>query len=71
LLNDYCEIFFTHSAPAAFDVLLRIVYPVLSDEVKDFLKIYGTNKKEWHKAVLEVVPEDQIRVQFGGIKPID
>jgi hypothetical protein len=61
--------FHFYPAPAAINLVLRIVLPLASSESAQALRIYGTNKKEWKTAILREIPADSIRSQFGGTKP--
>lgn len=58
----------TIAAPAAFEVVLNLVRPVMNDAMRKSLIVFGTNRAEWKKAVLSLIAEDQLARQFGGTK---
>ena len=49
-----------------FGVLLNIVTPFLNKTTVDALKVFGPNKEEWSKALLEEIDADQLPAYFGG-----
>jgi len=60
---SWCDI-----APAVFDTALRVVINFVSEELKNSLKVFGTNKAEWQKYLFEIIPPEQLDVNFGGTK---
>jgi hypothetical protein len=66
----YDSLYDCYLAPETFKFLLSIATPHMKGERenKDATQIFGANKKEWQKVILDFVPPDQIRYQFGGTR---
>ncbi|OXA58587.1 Patellin-4 [Folsomia candida] len=56
------------NTPASFEIVLAAVRPVMSKETREALVIFGTNKQQWRRYILSMVPPDQLDHQFGGNK---
>jgi len=56
------------TAPASFDVVLRLVRPAMSKQTQTALIIFGYNEDDWSDYVLNLIPAHQIEKQFGGNK---
>jgi len=62
------NVLITSTAPSTFEPLMQAVRGVLNEVTDEALKIFGTNKKEWLNALLEVIDEDQLSISLGGKK---
>ncbi|OXA62237.1 hypothetical protein Fcan01_01323 [Folsomia candida] len=58
------------NAAGVFHVVLNIVRPVLSKPMQESLYVFGTDKAEWRKELLSMVPENELAPHFGGTKII-
>ncbi|OXA54819.1 protein real-time isoform X2 [Folsomia candida] len=56
------------NTPAAFEIVLNLVRPVMSSAMRDSLHVFGTNKAVWKKFLLSLIPGDQLGSHFGGTK---
>jgi len=64
----YVSILLFFSAPKIFAVLYNLIKPCLHQATVDKMKIFGSNKDEWSKAMLEEIDADQLPVHYGGTK---
>jgi hypothetical protein len=48
------------NAPRSFKIVLAIVKPFVSADTVGRLRLYGTDQKEWTKALLEIIRADQL-----------
>ena len=55
-------------APRVFTTIVEPFSSILSQLSRDVLIIYGLDKSEWQRALLDVIPRDQLPVQYGGTK---
>jgi hypothetical protein len=56
------------SVPGGVQPLIELFLPLVSKLSLDQAKLFGYDKKEWSKAILETIEPDQISPQFGGTK---
>lgn len=53
-------------APSVVTVLLNILKPILSETTKSGIKIYGSNREEWEKALANHIENEYIPTFYGG-----
>jgi len=58
------------AGPRIFSMLFAMIKPFLSEATVSKISIFDSNEKNWKKAVLEIVDEDQIPPKYGGCKDI-
>jgi hypothetical protein len=56
------------NTPPIFQALLSLIRPLLSPLTRDALFIYGNNKEEFQKALLQEIDANQLSSQYGGNK---
>jgi CRAL/TRIO domain len=55
------------NAPAMLSWAWRIVQGFLADSQKAKVRIFGCDVEEWQSAIFEMINEDQIPVEYGGM----
>jgi len=56
------------NAPPFFRVVLDILRPFAQPPLRGLVKRFGTNKEEWRKYLLNIIPADQLPVTLGGTR---
>ncbi|ODM93185.1 SEC14-like protein 2 [Orchesella cincta] len=64
-LTDRIVIF---NAPQTLQTLRPLVRSAISGHTRRHLKLFGTNKAEWQKYLLEFIDKDQLTEDFGGTR---
>ncbi|CAL8072593.1 unnamed protein product [Orchesella dallaii] len=54
------------NAPAVFEIAMRLIRPLLSEQVREAQLTFGTNKEEWQKFLRTIVKPDQLLQEYGG-----
>lgn len=54
------------TAPAAFEIILSAVRPFFSQQTRDSLEVYGTNKNRWQPILLSYIDKSQLPFELGG-----
>ncbi|CAL8085636.1 unnamed protein product [Orchesella dallaii] len=55
------------NTPAIFELVLRVIRPLMSQVSRDALKVYGQDKAQWSKALLKIADKSQLRPEYGGV----
>jgi len=55
-------------APQIFEVVLNLIRPIMSQQTRDALKIYGNNKAEWEAVLYKDIKRDELPSTYGGTK---
>jgi hypothetical protein len=66
--NNYVSRHDVFTAPATFQIVLRALQAVMSRATQDAIKIWGPNRNEWQKNLLQFISEDQLDPEFGGTR---
>jgi len=53
-------------APKIFSIFYNICKLILNKNTIDKIRIYGHDKEEWTRALLEEIDADQLPVYYGG-----
>ncbi|OXA51620.1 SEC14-like protein 2 [Folsomia candida] len=56
------------NAPPFFRVVLDILRPFAQPPLRGLVKRFGTNKEEWRKYLLNIIPPNQLPVSLGGTR---
>jgi len=56
------------NAPPFFRVVLDILRPFAQPPLRGLVKRFGTDKEEWRKFVLNLIPPDQLPITLGGTR---
>jgi len=56
------------NTPSLFEVVLRVLRPIMAPETRVALKVFGTNKPQWQKFLRDIIAEDQLNRDFGGTR---
>jgi len=56
------------NTPDIFQNIIQLIRPFMSEESRKDLTVYGYNRDQWRKVLLDNIPEDQLPQKFGGIK---
>lgn len=54
------------TAPEFFNLVIRLVWPLLSADTRKALKIHGTDRRTWRKILSNEINENQLLQNFGG-----
>jgi len=55
--------------PSVFEIVFTVVKPAFPKELQESIVIFGTNKREWKKFLLDLIDEDQLPHELGGTIP--
>jgi len=56
------------NTPGIFEVVLRIIRPIMAPETRVALKVFGTNKQQWQDFLRSIIAKDQLSREFGGTR---
>ncbi|ODM91320.1 SEC14-like protein 2 [Orchesella cincta] len=56
-----------YNTPGVFELVLRVIRPLMSQVSRDSLKVYGQDKAQWSKALLNTADKTQLRPEYGGV----
>ncbi len=68
MLTFYVINFYYVTAPPFFRVVLDILRPFAQPPLRGLVKRFGTNKEEWRKYLLNIIPASELPVTLGGTK---
>ncbi|ODN00402.1 SEC14-like protein 2, partial [Orchesella cincta] len=54
------------NAPTVFEIAMRLIRPILSQQVRDATLTFGTNKEEYQKFLKTIIEPDQLLQEYGG-----
>lgn len=54
------------AAPPVFEVVLRVIRPLMSPITRDALQIYGQDKAVWSKVLQDIADTNQLTTDYGG-----
>lgn len=57
---------FFYKAPPVFEVVLRVIRPLMSQITREALQVYGPDKAVWKKVLLKIADENQLTSDYGG-----
>ncbi|ODM99264.1 SEC14-like protein 2 [Orchesella cincta] len=73
LINSYerhypgfCDRIILFNSPPSFEVVLSVIKPLMSADTRNALEVYGHDKTQWQKRLLEVVDASQLTPDYGG-----
>ncbi|OXA51833.1 SEC14-like protein 4 [Folsomia candida] len=56
------------NTPMSFYSVFSLFAPLMKKHVRNVIKIYGPDKRQWKPAILSLISPDQIEQQFGGTR---
>ncbi|ODM98130.1 SEC14-like protein 2 [Orchesella cincta] len=56
------------NTPTVFEVVLRILRPIMAPETRVALKVFGTNRQQWQQFLYSIIDKDQLSRDFGGTR---
>ncbi|CAL8128842.1 unnamed protein product [Orchesella dallaii] len=62
----FCDRLILFNSPPSFEVVLSIIRPLMNPITRNSLEVYGHDKEQWSKRLLEVVDADQLTPEYGG-----
>jgi len=66
--NTVDKIFLVNT-PMLFETVLSVVRPIMSQETRNNLRVYGTDKRKWQQALRKDFDAQELPKQFGGTRP--
>ncbi|ODM91313.1 Retinal-binding protein [Orchesella cincta] len=54
------------NTPPIFQVVLRLLRPLMSPVTQEVVKVFGQDKVKWKKALIEIADKSQLRPEYGG-----
>lgn len=60
------QFFSSVTAPAVFEIAMRLLRPILSQQVREATVTFGTNKDEWQRYLRSIIDKDQLLKDYGG-----
>jgi len=54
------------NTPPVFEVVLRAIRPLMSPMTRNALQVYGQDKEQWSRRLLEIADKSQLTPEFGG-----
>lgn len=49
-----------------FEVILRLIRPLMSPITRQSLQVFGQDKAVWSKTLLSIADKNQLTVDYGG-----
>jgi hypothetical protein len=60
------SVYFLKKAPAIFDIVVGLIRPLMSEDSRNTLKVFGTNKAEWQTYLDKFIRRNQLPKEYGG-----
>jgi len=54
------------NTPPVFEVVLRVIRPIMSQITRQSLRVYGQDKGQWNKALWAIADKSQLTPEYGG-----
>lgn len=54
------------TAPPIFELVLRVMRPLMSHITREALEVYGQDKAVWSKRLLDIADKNQLAPDYGG-----
>jgi len=58
------------NAPRIFNNLVQILKQVITRSTANVVEVYGVDKSEWSRVLLDVFPAEELPLSFGGTKKL-
>jgi len=56
------------NTPTVFEVVLRLLRPIMAAETRVALKVFGSNRQQWQQFLYSIIDKDQLSRDFGGTR---